>query len=283
MINSDDAHKKFHQTLIGKFGWLLNLRPMQFATFLIRVLAPDERRRISSTGMGIRLYLDVFSHLGQEIIRENIYEPDTVSIYRSEVELGQVVLDIGANEGLFAALAGKIVGNNGFVIAIEPQSRLRDLIEINFRINDVSNFKIYQNAFGEKETKKMPLNLYPSLNNGASSFVRRKRLSNNTEEVGFVSMSTILEECNFNKIDFVKVDVEGFEHKVVEELLPYIKRGMIGKLLLDYHTSILLAQNINPREIHDSLIANNMQVIKGDEKALSSYVLYEKIDQASNV
>ena len=48
---------------------------------------------------------------------------ETVAIFNSELASGQVVLDIGANEGVFSALCGKIVGKDGLVIAIEPQSR----------------------------------------------------------------------------------------------------------------------------------------------------------------
>jgi FkbM family methyltransferase len=275
MINSDALGNEFHRKLIQNYNWLLNLRPMQLAVYLVRLLAPDERRRISSTGMGIRLYLDAFSHLGQVVTRDNIYEPETVEIYRQNLKPGQVVLDIGTNEGVFASLAGKIVGDSGLVIAIEPQSRLRDIIEINFRINEVTNFKIYQSAFGKNESEKMSLNLYPALNNGASSLMTSNKLSSKTEEISFISTETILNECQISKIDFVKVDVEGFEHQVVKELLPYIKRGVICKLLLDYHTSILQSQNINPQHIHDSLIASGMRVNGGDDQTLSSYVMYE--------
>jgi FkbM family methyltransferase len=276
MKKSDDKNRDYHKGLISKFSNLLDLRPMNLSSFLLRFLADDERRRIVSTGMGLRLYVDPFTHLGRSIVTEDTYEKVTVEIFNSELESGQVVLDIGANEGVFSALSGKIVGKDGLVIAIEPQSRLRDIIEINLRINDLYNFKIYQSAIGGDETQTMKINLYPVLNSGASSLLRQHRVSKKTEVISFVSIDTILKDSKLTKIDFVKIDVEGFEHLVIKQLLPYMKRGQVGKLLLDYHSSILQAFNINPLDIHNSIIANNMRVKIGDPKQLSSYILYEK-------
>lgn len=274
MKNSDEINKNFHKNLINKFGYLLDFRPMNIASFLLRLLVDGERRRIITSSMGVRLFIDPFTHLGKEIVTENTYEMDTVQIFNSELESGQIVLDIGANEGVFSALSGKIVGKEGLVIAIEPQSRLRDIIEINLRINDVTRFKIYQAAFGGDENQKMNINLYPILNSGASSLLRQHKFSKLTEEVSFVSMATIFSDSHLTKIDFIKVDVEGFEHLVVKELLPYIQRGQVRKLLLDYHTSILAANSINPQDIHDSILASNMRVKIGDPTNLSSYILY---------
>jgi hypothetical protein len=91
-----------------------------------------------------------------------------------------------------------------------------------------------------------------------------------------VSIDTILKDSKLTKIDFIKIDVEGFEHLVIKQLLPYMQRGQVGKLLLDYHSSILQAFNINPIDIHNSIIASNMRVKIGNPKQLSSYILYEK-------
>jgi len=71
-----------------------------------------------------------------------------------------------------------------------------------------------------------------------------------------------------------------------------IMAGKVSKLLLDYHTEILLSQNVNPLDIHKSLIEAGM-IIKsslfdedqkdntayGDVSNLASgkraYILYE--------
>ncbi|ALG68715.1 FkbM family methyltransferase [Beggiatoa leptomitoformis] len=270
-----ETNKHYLQHLTQKFAWLFKLRPMPLATFFVRLLAPDERRRIIETELGLKLYLDPFSHLGHELVTVEQYEPETVAIFKAEIQTGNIVLDIGANEGFFSALAGKLVGNNGLLIAIEPQSRLRDLIEINLRLNQVTNFKIYNNALGGDPNSTIEMKLYPSLNTGASSIVHHYRFAKETELVKFVAIETIFTESQIQQIDFVKVDVEGFEHKVVDVLSPFIQQGKIKKLLLDYHASLLREQGINPFDIHQHLLNNGMFVKLGNPKDLSSYILYE--------
>ncbi len=280
-IETDKINKKFHYEMLKKFDWLFKLRPMLLASILVRVIAPHERRRIVDTNMGIRLYIDPFTKLGRSVVSYGVFEQETVDIFHSEIKPGQVVLDIGANEGVFSALAGNLVGQNGLVIAIEPQSRLRDLIEINLRINNIEKFKVFLNAFGESEDSEGTLNLYPVFNMGASSIVRKYKFSTSRDVDNFkyISLKTILSQCETEYMDFVKVDVEGFEHKVILELLPFIKAGKIGKLFLDYHTKILKAQNLNSIDIHNSLIEHGMLAKHGDVYQLSSYVLYEYVQQ----
>ena len=98
--------------------------------------------------MGVRLYLDPFTALGQQLLLDGASSAKTVEILRRQLGLGKVFLDVGANEGFYSALVGRLVGPSGMVIAVEPQRACRDLIEINLRINQVSWARVYSNAMG---------------------------------------------------------------------------------------------------------------------------------------
>jgi hypothetical protein len=98
--------------------------------------------------MGIRLYLDPMSHLGQQILRHGVYEPKTHEVVRSRLRPGDVFVDVGANEGVHCALAGRIVGERGAGVEIEPQVGLRGISEINCRLNDLVQWCIYTTGLG---------------------------------------------------------------------------------------------------------------------------------------
>jgi hypothetical protein len=89
-----------------------------------------------------------------------------------------------------------------------------------------------------------------------------------------VSPETVLSDIGARRFDFVKVDVEGFEHRVVDALLPLIRKGRVGKLLLDYHASILAAHGVEARTIHAALLDAGMQP-REQVREFSAYVLYE--------
>lgn len=271
---NDAVAASFHNELLRRFGWLTRVRPMLIGALGVRLLAPLERRRIVDTEMGVRLYVDPLSHGGHEITVSGMYEGETFRVLMQELKANDVALDIGANEGIFTAVMAQRVGSGGMVIAIEPQSKLRDIIEINLRINGAARYRVYSRAFGGAEDASTELNVFPALNSGASSLVRRYRFSATRETVRFVSPETLLKEAGVSHFDFVKVDVEGFEHRVVEALLPLIRRGGVRKLLLDYHASILAAHGVAPEAIHASLLEAGMHA-RGEPATLSAYVLYE--------
>jgi FkbM family methyltransferase len=270
----DSQAKEYLTSLLRRHGWLNRIRPAVLASFLSRPILPAERRRIVNTDFGIRLYIDAFSHGGHSVLTTGTYEPETVEIFQQEIHPGDVCLDIGANEGILSSLMGHLAGPGGKVISVEPQSRLRDIIEINLAINHVTDYRVYQNVFGGSEGETVELNHSPFLNSGASSLMRRYRLGGSTETCRFVAPERILAECGLDHFDFVKVDVEGFEGSVVASLLPFIQAGQVRTLLVDYHTPILKAQGINAADVHASIISGGMGIRRGDAAELSSYILY---------
>src|SRR5437899_1542781 len=119
---------------LRRFKRLTRARPRFLYEFLIKVLAPAEIRRIVRLEQGILLYINPLNHLGHGVLDPSGYEPETFDVLARYIEPGQVVCDIGANEGIFTAYMGKLVGPEGKVLAVEPQSRLRDVLDITCRL-----------------------------------------------------------------------------------------------------------------------------------------------------
>lgn len=266
-----------------RLRWIWRIRPSLLAIPLARLLAPDPRRRIVDTPMGLRLYIDPLTHLGKVIAESGEYEPETVEVYKQLVMPGAVVLDIGANEGVFSALAAKLAGPTGFVLAVEPQSRLRDIIEINMRLNGAQRFCILTAAMGGSESTSAQLSIAPSLNSGSSSFVHRSRLYQQTEPVRFTGVDELCRSAGSRYFDLVKIDVEGFEHRVVEALLPLLRDGRIGALFVDYHDELLRQQGIKGRDVHRQIIESGFESSMPVSKDPKSYVLYTSTREKQRV
>ena len=274
MENQDEKNRKLLVQISRKFNWIFGLRPAILAEICIHLFTPRECRRIVRTASGLRLFVDPFAHQGRSVVLNGkITEPEMESLFKAHLKERDTVLDLGANEGVISALAG-LFATEGLIIAVEPQTKLRDIIEINLRINNVKNFKIFSNAFGG--TGSTRLNIFPTTNTGASSIVGKYRFSRKSEEVYFISIEEIMRECNIRQIDFVKVDVEGFEAEVVDSLLPAIRQGNVKKILVEYHAKSLSQRNIKALDIHTKLITAGMEVIQGDIETLapSSQVFY---------
>jgi FkbM family methyltransferase len=140
------------------------------------------------------------------------FEPDMVKLFETVADHSDAILDIGANIGctalLFAGLARK-------VYAFEPSPSTFAFLESNIARSRLKNV-IVQNIGLGADSGEYSLTFAPS--NRAGGF-----LSNQTQaSAGHVTEKIIvrrLDEAigylNPAKIDFIKIDVEGFEGHVL--------------------------------------------------------------------
>lgn len=251
-----------------RLRWLNRIRPAVLVSPFYSLM--NTRRIIEIDGL--KIFLDPTGHLGRTILSEGSYEPETADIFREHIKSGDAVLDIGANEGYFSALASKLVGPNGTVVAVEPQSRLRDVLEINLALNQGGRTFIQQKAVSERDGKKLEIALFPTHNSGASSLVHAYRFSSKTETVTTITPASLLAQSGLNHFDFVKIDVEGFEPEVVRAMVPLLREKRISKILLDYHAAILMQRKVDPKITNDLILDYGYSRIWGN--GFSGHVLY---------
>ncbi|MGH7935033.1 MAG: FkbM family methyltransferase [Candidatus Binataceae bacterium] len=89
-----------------------------------------------------------------------------------------------------------------------------------------------------------------------------------------ISPATLLSALGREQINLVKIDVEGFEHRVVESIAPLLREGRIKVLLLDYHRQILQAQGVDPMSVEQNIIRSGMRPEQPPVGEPSGYRLY---------
>lgn len=207
--------------------WLTRMRPLELALFLKWALRV---KRIEAEAQGIKLWVDPASNFGKRILREGNYEADLTTAFVELLQSRQTFVDVGANEGWFSMLAAKLVGPSGRVLACEPQERLWPVIIKNIFINDYANVQLLPFAVAE-QPGEATINLYPSLNTGSSNISDTKRRWETQQRIKLLPLTDILASLRGGDVDLMKVDVEGFEHKVLlsagEHLGSTIKRLVV--------------------------------------------------------
>ncbi|MCI5052430.1 MAG: FkbM family methyltransferase [Simkaniaceae bacterium] len=118
---------------------------------------------------------------------------------------GSVFVDLGAHIGTWAIPVAKKVGPTGHVYAFEPQANIYSELRENIALNNLSNITTFQVALGECEKLATLEPILPD-NEGA-------RCIGEGDEV--VQMRP-LDSYDFERIDFLKIDVENYELKVLE-------------------------------------------------------------------
>jgi FkbM family methyltransferase len=142
----------------------------------------------------------------QHLIGTNqAFETKTLDRFSKLVKPNDTVLDIGANIGMFSLLGSRLVGDNGRIIAFEPSRKTFDILNENLKLNNCKNVETVQLALGDTEGSIF----LGEVENDALNFIDKNQKSG--EEVALKLLDNYLQENKINKIDFIKIDIEGAE------------------------------------------------------------------------
>jgi len=177
-----------------------------------------------------KLYYQVFQYLVRDkIVRKNIngsiYELDLgekidIALYLEEFEKdlvqsikgfckpGMTIFDVGANFGAHALLFSHLVEESGHVYAFEPTEYAFKKLKINKNLNKSKNININNLALSESNSTKENINFRSSwcTNGGRKDYPCTVR---------FKPLDEWVEEENINKLDLIKLDVDGNEYSVL--------------------------------------------------------------------
>lgn len=185
-----------------------------------------------------------------EIFIEKSYEK------YNDIKAGDTVLDIGANIGMFTIKAAKIAGDAGKIIAFEPEPKNIKLLKENTK--NLKNVLIIPKAIGNI-SGKIELLVHPS--SGAHFIV--SDLNPDPEDkiimVQIEKLDKIFEELDLDIVDFVKIDIEGWEMEALKGAVNSLKKIKFFSIA-SYHT-----EN-QKSEITELLKSNNFKVINDGEK-----------------
>lgn len=141
-----------------------------------------------------------------------IHEPLATRVLSDELTRDMVVIDIGSNIGYYVSLESKKIKSKGRVIAIEPDPVNFSYLLRNIELNGLSNVTV--------------INLAISNKNHLVKMIRRRRsnwskvLQNDQDlpldvtnifEVQAVSLDNLIEQLDLERLDLIRMDVEGYE------------------------------------------------------------------------
>ena len=175
---------------------------------------------------GMMIYNNSDIWVGRSIEKYGEFSESEVQVFRDVVKPGFAVLDIGANIGCHAVALSRLVGGLGVVFAYEPERNNFNTLAGNVALNNLRNVYCFQKAIGSVSGAiAVPeLDLERTVNFGG--------LSLNEDYSAGVHYSVpliTLDECNFLRLDFIKMDIEGMEklalqgaEKTIKNLKPIL-------------------------------------------------------------
>jgi FkbM family methyltransferase len=164
----------------------------------------------------------------EEWIQQHIYflgawdEPGS-KFLKNYLKAGDIFMDIGANIGCYTMIASKIVGSEGEIHAFEPVSKVFDKLLFNIQLNNLSNISTNRKAVYET-SGTLEFFVSSRENEGMSSIFRHDTESGEIEKVKAISIDEYVEKMNIQRIDMMKIDIEGAEIFALKGMKNTIKR-----------------------------------------------------------
>lgn len=201
-MNGENPIKYFLKRIIAKMINLYRISPWRpFRNILYKIYLNYVEPKMLRRGQvvverdGIKYSLDLSESQDSEIYYAGHCEPTVVRIIKKYVREGMFVFDIGARKGEHTLRLAKIVGEKGRVFAIDPDKQALSILRSNLELNNIENVIIEAIAFADSnyEMQKITLDEYVKIN-------------------------------NIEKIDFIKIDAEGYEYKIIKGGMNSIKK-----------------------------------------------------------
>lgn len=125
---------------------------------------------------------------------------------------GDIVLDAGANIGIFTVLASILVGDRGKVVSIEPDPENLKILKRNITINGLMNVKVVERALYNCSDMEIELTI-----NGVMSKIKTSETSSHFR---YVRVKTIAFDDLVNQLEItpsiLKMDIEGAERYALQ-------------------------------------------------------------------
>jgi len=258
---------KIPRSMLLKFGY------SKIGSKLIKTVRERQLQKAYDVGYGVKMYLDITNPYTWDLIEGREHEDNVKKTFRNNINEGDTIIDVGANMGEFSLIAAEKVGRKGKVISIEPLKQAVSWLEKNYTLNGFSNYEILEKAVGKnKGTKTLYKRSESSKAGRLDPDISNKKLVN-TGEVIVDTIDDIISSRNINKVEILKIDVEGFEYEVLCGCKNSFKENKIKKIICEIHPWFLKKKGLDKNSIYAFLKENGFSISVLDSSEERPHIL----------
>ena len=150
---------------------------------------------------------NIKENIGFEILINGIYEIETISFICKRVNRSGIVLDVGANIGAISIPVCK-QRQDIQMIGLEAAPWVFEYLKLNVETNNVSNIRLINKAISDRSGIEVEF-FSPKDKFGKGSLA--PVFTEESVKVETITLDELSDAYKNRSIDFIKVDVEGFE------------------------------------------------------------------------
>ncbi len=211
-------------------------------------LLADPNYILVSENTSIRNGYSVFKRLTE--VGDNLapHENSERRLLKKLVQPGMLVFDVGANIGDYSIILSRLVGNSGIVHTFEPASSTFKKLEERLKKSKCNNVNAHQKAT-YSENIPIIFNQFPEDFSVWNSIGKPEMLNPNgsgeyvpivkTELVEGITLDSFCQNNGIEKIDYLKIDVEGAESDTLEGAVNLLSNRKVGYIQFEISQKML--------------------------------------------
>jgi FkbM family methyltransferase len=212
----------------------------QLANALARFAKGPFVARMPADLGGAAFFCDLQDTISREVCFTGRYEPQETQLALRILQPGMSAVDVGANWGYFTLLCAHLVGGNGRVLTLEPHPHLASILAGNVRSNQLSHVQVRTMAAAAGPGVRAFIGYDERGGNWGVSRTARDREAPDFK-CETAALDTLLDELGWNRVDLVKVDIEGAEAEAIRGMTEGLARRRYRYVLLECHPAELSA------------------------------------------
>ncbi|MCX5660561.1 MAG: FkbM family methyltransferase [Planctomycetota bacterium] len=243
---------------------LLKPPPLRaLAQFIIKRFIPPEIRIHD-----VDLVLNQDDAIVSGCLAMGCYETYELELFHSFLQPGMVVLDVGANIGLYASVAAKRVGPGGRVVAVEPEARNCDILRKTVDRNGFKNLAVVQAAVSDRTG---PGELFLCATNKADHRIYGSPKARTVVKVDFIRLDDLAAQQGLASVDVVKVDIQGAESIAFEGMTEILARNRGVRVLIEFWPWGIIQTGYKPSDLLRRIRGLGFEIrqIDGDRRAVT--------------
>lgn len=196
-------------------------------------------RVLIATNWGGRLFLPADDiSLMPEMVAYGVYDVPFTAFVRRHIRPGDTVIDVGANVGLFTVLLGYQVWEFGRVIAYEASPRLVELLRDNVTMNWLDDRIEVVPKAAAATSGSLPFLAPRRLAGGGSlqpieAALQADARTGTLERIDVETEPLDVHAGRFERIDLIKIDVEGAEEQVFAGMTALLDSGVVRRVTFE--------------------------------------------------
>lgn len=201
-------------------------------------------------GHGARIMLYPDSVLS-ELLFCGDFEMDEICFVRAYLRPGDVFVDVGANVGLYTAIAARLVGPRGRVHCFEPTPETFRRLTENVRINGLDNVVCSQKGLSDMPATlgfKMSVDGLDAWNSFGQPAHEGAFISEGVDVTPFSLYAREAGLCP-GDVDLMKIDVEGWEERVLAGAGDFLSHPDGPALVVETNDAAARAAGSSPEAI----------------------------------